>query len=1230
MPKHFQSKQKTPFENLPLTLNKALGRKPKLKKLFDSMSRLLRPQDQAQQNTFRLEQLEPRLLLSADPLAVLTTESMVTLQVIEKGASEQYLQLVDTSANTVISERKLSDIAADSTITITGSSGNDVFNVDQSFLDLGERDFIVQFDGGDGSDEVATDIDVTESGWQISGEYSGSMGTGGIVEFSNTEKLSATQSDDSTHLLSATNGSFNWQVTADNSGVLSILEDVEGSILQQVGPVNVEFYGFDEIVGTGTDYLDYSQLATGATVDLENDSATGFDKISGMQTLIGSVHSDTFTGDGNDNVFITDLTDTVDGNGGFDTVVIQDLDTSGRDLQLSVITAKSDFSFAGGNWDGTNFTATADGPVMAANDVDFLIAQGGSGANYFDFSASDVDVYLNGAGGDDILLAGSGNDILTGGIGIDQLTGGAGSDEVIETHAADFRLSTNKLRIGTDGEDTLTTIESVYLRAQLLETDLDGKKLDASGADNYHITLIGTELNDEIFASAHGDTITGNGGADSITAGAGVDILSENFVGRAEISQLTTEYSLDLAQGITEQWWLDIPAVTSGSGFTLSITDVSLVDHLTNELAWDASGRDITREIEKTLNLNFGQLSISEEASRWKIDFTGLYAGQQIAQSITATAGVAASIAQQGQRINDSLFGFSADDILNLAGSEAADYVDLSLFEGNAIINTYGGGDVIKGAAGTNTINAGAGSDTIYVSGLTADAIDGGRGQDKLVADLSSETGTAYDFNLKNHQLAINATLISLLGIESAELSGSNLEDSFNATDFYGVSETSELENIIGWQELTEHTLRITLDDAGETVFDIDLSTATSLEELLSFINEADDRETGALNASFDQEHGRIVLSGLSQLTTAGTDLTILSVLGLTSSVASSVVQGLSMSLLASLHHTSQKGNAGKDSFVGSLGNDNFIIDMEDQSVQGGFGDDTVIASTNVTHTELVLLNGSLTYKGASQTDSVVILEAVETAKLTATAGATLLDGSGSSINQILDAANTNASLSSGTSNNELRLDIAGRASNVNVTIKDTASSNNIVFYGGSDVFDTNQFSFANVTGDNYSFTKEADGDLEIVNAVVFAGQSLGFIANGTITVNADIRTDSLAAMAGNISLAARHIMVADGVTISAQGQTLANSGDISLTADDSRNNLLGLGFYNTDDLSASITIGASTIKGRDITLLARAESNPDVQDNSGNSSFSLSPALLVVIRIHVLLQQSVLTKVRY
>lgn len=143
--------------------------------------------------------------------------------------------------------------------------------------------------------------------------------------------------------------------------------------------------------------------------------------------------------------------------------------------------------------------------------------------------------------------------------------------------------------------------------------------------------------------------------------------------------------------------------------------------------------------------------------------------------------------------------GFDDSDYLDLEGGVGADDVDLSAFAGNSKISTLQGSDSIKGAQGINIIDAGAGDDFIYVSGETNDIIVGGEGEDTLIADMSDNTGVAHSFDLDNDELVTDLATINLLGIESAELIGSDDDDSFNATDFIGLSETTDIQLVNGW-----------------------------------------------------------------------------------------------------------------------------------------------------------------------------------------------------------------------------------------------------------------------------------------------------------------------------------------------------------------------------------------------------------------------------------------------
>lgn len=55
--------------------------------------------------------------------------------------------------------------------------------------------------------------------------------------------------------------------------------------------------------------MDYSHAVS---IDFEQGNATGFDSISGMNTLLGSNYNDSSIGDTNNNLFVIDFGDTLD------------------------------------------------------------------------------------------------------------------------------------------------------------------------------------------------------------------------------------------------------------------------------------------------------------------------------------------------------------------------------------------------------------------------------------------------------------------------------------------------------------------------------------------------------------------------------------------------------------------------------------------------------------------------------------------------------------------------------------------------------------------------------------------------------------------------------------------------------------------------------------------------------------------------------------------------------
>ncbi len=290
--------------------------------------------------------------------------------------------------------------------------------------------------------------------------------------------------------------------------------------------------------GQGFDTLSYVGSATGVTVDLATNSASGGDAagdiISGFENLIGSSFDDTLTGDDADNVIRGGAgADILNGGGGFDTLsylvtsagvgVTVDLGAntaSGGDATGDVI---SNFE----NVIGTDFADTLTG--SGANNV----IRGGGGADTLDgaggfdtlsYEGSDAGVTVNlgngsASGGDaagDIIsnfenilgssladdLAGDGGiNVIEGGFGGDTLNGAGGLDTLSYEHsdaAVNINLDTGSASGGDAAGDVISNFENI------------------TGSD-FADTLTGSAISNVIIGGAGGDTLTGGGGNDTFT-----------------------------------------------------------------------------------------------------------------------------------------------------------------------------------------------------------------------------------------------------------------------------------------------------------------------------------------------------------------------------------------------------------------------------------------------------------------------------------------------------------------------------------------------------------------------------------------------------------------------------------------------------------------------------------------------------------------------------------------
>ena len=241
--------------------------------------------------------------------------------------------------------------------------------------------------------------------------------------------------------------------------------------------------------GDWPDFLGYTLSDAGVTIDLAAGTASGGhaegDTYSGIESVWGSQHDDSLTGDdgnnllnglagddtltggdGNDDLLGGAGADVIDGGAGNDTARYRS--DAGVTIDLAAGTA------AGGYAEGDTITGIEN--IVGSYHADSL--RGGGGDNR-----------LEGRGGDDALTGGAGNDTLIGGAGDDTLIGG---DDVLAGGDDDNLIS------GEGGDDVLI----------------------GGGGDD---TINGGDGDDWLESNAGDDTINGGTGNDTLFGGAGDD-----------------------------------------------------------------------------------------------------------------------------------------------------------------------------------------------------------------------------------------------------------------------------------------------------------------------------------------------------------------------------------------------------------------------------------------------------------------------------------------------------------------------------------------------------------------------------------------------------------------------------------------------------------------------------------------------------------------------------------
>ena len=495
------------------------------------------------------------------------------------------------------------------------------------------------------------------------------------------------------------------------------------------------------------------------------------------------------------------------------------------------------------------YTGDPDGDMVDNNDAILADPNGGNLP-----TAGDNDDWIRAGAGNDTVYAGAGNDLVMGGTGDDTLHGGAGDDQLCGEDGNDtlFGGAGNDILEGMNGNDTLY-----------------------GGAGND--TLMGDAGNDVIYGDdgTSGETVResfewdkapDSDGSDDVEDGDDLNAGFTQNTGNVDVtftvlnhsSGSDTEFSTDaqMVSGIdTDGSAADnnssLDSVTNGSSnsadyqleFSDAVDDVSFRindvdgDGVVRVLAYDADGNQI--EVNLTAGGNVTLLDTDAVAGNDTADSNGGYDADTSANYsvLVSIPGPVARIVIEHSQDGGANSGINVTDV----------YFDVPL-------GVEGGDDTITGGAGDDLIFGEGGNDTI-TGGAGADTISGGAGNDTIIGGNAGDSvdggteGPDYDtLDLSNDGplRVINQTTDA----DGDSTSGTIefLDTDGNVT---GSMTFTEIENLI----LPENVAPVANDDTAST----DEDTAVTIDVLG---NDTDaNADTLEIVGTPTAEHGTVTVN---------------------------------------------------------------------------------------------------------------------------------------------------------------------------------------------------------------------------------------------------------------------------------------------------------------------------------------------------------------------------------
>jgi Ca2+-binding RTX toxin-like protein len=301
--------------------------------------------------------------------------------------------------------------------------------------------------------------------------------------------------------------------------------------------------------GDGEDTLDFSQFASGISVDLGLVGVVQTVVAGEMELYLSAEDVERVLGGaGDDTIIGNSLNNRLGGGHGNDVI------KGGGGTNTLVEVADTDFAL-------TDVALTSGlGFVDVLADLQQAELTGGASGNVLDASGFSGGVLLRGEGGDDQLVGGAAEDILIGGPGDDVLRGGQGDDvyrfDVDEVLGAD---TVDELPGGANGIDHLDFSETTTVG---ISVDLSLTTAQVVRPGNLTLTLTDGSSVEMVTGGDGDDVLVGNGLSNTFVGGSG----SDGFFGNGGLAD--TVYEERDADFLVEDTELTITGFGAGLGTT--------------------------------------------------------------------------------------------------------------------------------------------------------------------------------------------------------------------------------------------------------------------------------------------------------------------------------------------------------------------------------------------------------------------------------------------------------------------------------------------------------------------------------------------------------------------------------------------------------------------------------------------------------------------------------------